>query len=346
VTLLILSAIILIGGLLNGFGPGFLRGMALSRVRWIMLAFALLVHLASLGLEAWQLQRLGGMIGRPARFGRMLQIYLIGNLMANITPSAIGGEPVQLYCLSRVRYSLAEGSFLLTARGFLSVVARLLLVVAFGLAAVPSRSWPKSAAWNILALLSAIAMILFLLGMIVILGTKRGRRWTVGIGGKAPLLLRLFGCRNEEELAQKWDGFALRFRTLSMMVLRDRRMPLAQSLILSVLTWLAAKSVPFFVLKAFGEFPSWPLAVAAGIMAQIAASWAPTPGAVGAQEAALAAFFFPLVVRGDPAIVIPAVVLISRFLEFHFNAALTLPVIHRLFRTGPASAAAVQSVLL
>jgi glycosyltransferase 2 family protein len=342
VTFLTLAAVVFVGGLLNGFGPGLLRNVTLGRVRWSMLIFALLTHLASLGLEAWQLRRLGEMIGHRTRFGVMLRIYLIGNLFANITPSAIGGEPVQLYSLSKERYSLAEGSFLLTVRGFLSVLARLLLVAALGLAVVPSRSWPKSAAWNIFALLSAVAMVLFLIGMIAILGTERGGRCPVRIAGKFPFLLRLFRCRNEGELMEKWADFAFRLRAIFATMARNRKLDLAQNLFLSTLIWLAAKSVPFFVLTAFGEFPSWPLAVAAGILAQASASWAPTPGAAGAQEAALSAFFLPLVVRGDPAIVIPAVVLVSRFFEVHLNLVLALPAIRRLFKSRPDPSLAVE----
>ncbi|MCX6566745.1 MAG: lysylphosphatidylglycerol synthase transmembrane domain-containing protein [Candidatus Aminicenantes bacterium] len=342
---LTLLSVLLIGGLLNGVLSGEslrrLRSADLGSVRWTMLAAALAVHLAGLGFEAVQLKLLSAAIGKPARFRQMLRVYLVGNVVAQITPSALGGEPAQLYVMSRDGYALAESSFLLTLRAFFSVAARVVLIIGFGLAAVPSRSWPKSPAWNILAAVTAAAMILFFVALFLFFFTARIRSWVTRMAGKFPLLVRLFRCRTEDEFREKCGRFALQFRALMITVFRDKRKALAGGFLIALFSWISAKSVPFFIMKAFGESPSWPVVVAAGIIAQIAAGWAPTPGAVGAAEAAMAAFFFPLVVRGDPAVLIPLFVLLFRFFEFPLNVLITIPLVPRLFRgktkTAPVS---------
>jgi len=337
-----LLSVLLIGTLLNGFfrGENIRRLFAspIGPVHWTMLIAALAVHLAGLGFEAVLLKILSAAIGKPARFIAMLRVYLAGNIGAQITPSAVGGEPAQLFLLARDGYPLAESSFLLSVRGFLSVAARVLLLAAFALIAVPAAIGPASKAWNIAAAVTAALLILFYAALFLFFYTSRIRTGVARVAAKYPILYRPFRCRNAREFEEKCGGFALRFRSLMIFVVREQKAALAAGLLASLLSWVAVKSAPFFVMRAFGQDPSWLLVIAAGIMSQVASGWAPTPGAVGAAEAAMAAFFLPLVTRGDPAVLIPVFILIFRFFDLPLNIVVGGALLPGFFRSPKARA--------
>ncbi len=82
----------------------------LSRVNPLYLVLAVLLHIVSLGFWALRIQKMSGSLGYRVRFRHCLNLVLANMLVAAVTPSQAGGEPVRVHELYRAGVPVGDAT--------------------------------------------------------------------------------------------------------------------------------------------------------------------------------------------------------------------------------------------
>jgi glycosyltransferase 2 family protein len=82
----------------------------LSRVNPLFLLFALLSHIVALGFWALRIQKMSASLGYRVSFKHCLNLVFANMLVAAVTPSQAGGEPVRIHELYRADVTLGDAT--------------------------------------------------------------------------------------------------------------------------------------------------------------------------------------------------------------------------------------------
>lgn len=82
----------------------------LSRVNPFYLVLAALLHIVSLGFWALRIQKMSGSLGYRVNFRHCLNLVLANMLVAAVTPSQAGGEPVRVHELYRAGVPVGDAT--------------------------------------------------------------------------------------------------------------------------------------------------------------------------------------------------------------------------------------------
>ena len=105
--------------------PAFLSALKDAAGRWLLLG--LLCMFLFVGCEAANMHQISHTLGFPLKYFRCGQYAFIGFYFSSITPSASGGQPVQIYYMKKDRISLAHSSFMILYIVMVYQMAMLLL---------------------------------------------------------------------------------------------------------------------------------------------------------------------------------------------------------------------------
>lgn len=289
-------------------------GAVLSRARPHWLAAGACLVLGSLGCQAVNLRMLLRRCGQRISLWNSMRAVFIGFYFSGITPSASGGQPAQVWQLTRagVAPGASAGALLLMQIAYQAVMIALgaagLLLCGGALAGLHGETalllYGFTAASVVLALLSAALF---------------SGAWLRRVGkGLIGLLGRWRLVRDPDALCVRLERQMEQFDACAALLRRCR--PLAARLLfVTLVQQLCLFSVPVTVYCALGLTgqPLWRLAAAQALLS-IAVDTLPLPGAVGASESAFMAiqglFFGPLA--------LPAM-LLSRGLSFYGAMALS-----------------------
>ncbi|NLA39239.1 MAG: flippase-like domain-containing protein [Methanomicrobiales archaeon] len=82
----------------------------ISRINPFYLALAILLHILSLGFWALRIQRMSASLGYLVRFRQCLNLVMANMLVAAVTPSQAGGEPVRVHELYRAGVTVGDAT--------------------------------------------------------------------------------------------------------------------------------------------------------------------------------------------------------------------------------------------
>ena len=275
-------------------------------------------YLAGLGLmfvfvgsEAVCSRIILGRLGHKVRYRRCLGYSFVGFYVSSITPSSTGGQPAQVYYMSKDGIPAAHGALNM----MLVAVCYQAVVIAYALVAALTH-------FSLVQNLGGGLGLLLLYGVLVNGGLTVGmlslmflpnaaRRLT---GGVLRLLVKVRIIRNEEKARQRLEKQMEEYRRGALCMKQNPGMVPAL-LFMTVVQLTALFSVPVAVYCAFGLSGSSPVdIIATQALVTLAVANLPLPGAVGASEGgfvtAMALFF-------GSSLVTPAV-LVSRGISFYF----------------------------
>lgn len=278
------------------------------RPGWLLLGLALM--LAFVGCEATCSHLILGRLGHRAPLRRCLGYSFVGFYVSSITPSATGGQPAQVYYMSRDGVPAAHGALnmMLIAACYQVVVIGYALAVAllrFDLVA------NLGGGLGLLLLFGAVVNGALTAGMLCLMFLPNAARRLTG--GVLSLLVRVRLVRRPEEAREKLEKQMEEYRRGADCVRRNPALvPALLGLTFCQLT--ALFSVPLVVYHAFGLTGSGALdIIGTQALVTLAVASLPLPGAVGASEggfvAAMKLFF-------GAGLVTPAV-LVSRGISFY-----------------------------
>ncbi len=310
-SLLFLAA--LIGATFYVFLKGNDLGALMATVRavnpvWLLAAVAsMFLYIAS---EATSIKIVLGSLGRKLPFLRCYKYSFIGFYYSSITPSASGGQPMQLYHMKKDGVNLSHSS--LTILILISVYQ----VVQLGYALVTFLLRPqfvgKNAGGIWVLLLYGVVINVILLGVILtaVFSQNLARRM-VRWGGR--VLHKLHILKDPQKLLDSVDEQISEYRD-GAKYLRQKPGILLGVLLATIFQLSFTYLVPYFVYRAFGftQFGMVEVLAMQAILA-LAVGSLPLPGAVGASEGGfmtLFKIFFPT------AALLPAMML-SRGISFY-----------------------------
>lgn len=253
---------------------------------WIVLC--VLAFVAYMGFDAVSLQYFLRRQGYKVSYGYILFVSVMGMYYSNITPGATGGQPMQVYYLSKRRVPIGIGSSALVVKFFCFHFMLALIGTVLWIAHGPFIHQQVGASMWILILgytYNCVAVT-----AVMLMAVCRRPVWLL-IRLCVRLGARLHLCKNPEASLSKWEDVLENFHGSVMLILRRPRDLLVQ-LFLSGAQLISLMSVIFLVYHAFGlTGASYGQLTALAVMQYLSAAYTPLPGASGAQEGIFALYF-------------------------------------------------------
>lgn len=220
--------------------------------------------------------------------GRAINVSLIGFYYSNITPSAAGGQPMQVNSLRKAGIPVGYGTMAVTIRFFtnqftISMMSLLLFLFnrAFVYEKLGGVMWLVRIGW----------LINFAAVPLVILATWK-RNWIQGIASwLVGLLAKMRIIKNKDAMLQKVTE-VLDTYNKAMLDLLKRPGQITIQFLCSFISLLGLTATIIFVYHAFGQHGTpWYQILTLSCLLYVSASYTPLPGASGAQEGGFLVFF-------------------------------------------------------
>jgi len=225
---------------------------------------------------------------KPIKFWQSLHSAVVGIYYCNVTPGATGGQPMQMYCLSK--YDVPVGlSGSAVAVKFIVFQAVLLVTGAFlwGFNAGFVAEYAASSRWFVLL---GYVVNFFSIGMVVMMAVSQNAvRWVIERCIRIGARLKI--CKNPQASREKWQGHCSSFLSTVQNTIR-RPMDLAVQCLIALMQLMSLMVVILAIYYAFGlQGVGASELITMGVLLYIAASYTPLPGASGAQEGGFALMF-------------------------------------------------------
>lgn len=252
-------------------------------------------------------------LGYRAGLGRCLQYTAAGFFFSAVTPSASGGQPMQLYYMGRQQVDPGHGALVL----LLELACWQAVSVLYGAVGLWLGRQVFSEVTGPVRLLAVVGMGLNLLtlGLILaaILFPGWARRLGAGLSGRLARRPKLLAFWNKARLQLE------RFSDAAPLVRRSPSLLLAMFLTTAVQLALLY-SVPFWIYRAMG-LAGWSLPAVAAVQAVVSLSVSslPLPGAMGVGESGFLTAFRLMF----PAQLLGSAMVLSRSVSFYLFVLLT-----------------------
>jgi len=247
-------------------------------VRWELLLPALLCFALAIAAGTAKLVLIMNRTTGRSSWGVALRTVLVGRYYDNITPGAVGGQPFQIYYLTKNGYSAAESAAIpLAAFMSMQLAFILLAIVMFlGFGGMILSETIRVTAW-IGLLFYAFFPIVILLSVIFPKAIAAATEWVFS------LLHRMKLVKDKDAAVASARGHISEYSNCIRSLLKRKRL-CVQILFLSLVYQLAMHMIPFFVLLAFGGELNWLSCLATAMAINSSISFIPTPGNAGAAE--------------------------------------------------------------
>lgn len=298
------------GGVLLRGQPVSLLWESMRRLKPQFLLAGLSLMLGYVGCEALCTYQILGRLGHKVPYRHCLGYSFVGFYVSSITPSATGGQPAQIYYMSRDRIPAAHGALNMMLIASCYQTATLIWggAVWFFFPAVHEQ---MGGGLGLLLLYGAGMMILLTVGMMMAMFLPGPARRICG--GVLALLAKIRILRNSDSAREKLEHQLSEYARGADCVKRN------PGLVLRVLALCLVQlgllfSVPWMVYLAFGrEGHGWIQVAGVQALLTLAVCNLPLPGAVGAAEGGFLSAFISVF---GAELVTPAM-LVSRGISFY-----------------------------
>lgn len=260
--------------------------------------------------EAINLRSVLNSFGYQVSFRQGMKYAYTGYFFSSITPSATGGQPVQLYVMNKDNIHVAHGTMaLLTELTSFQIAAFLMENVA--------TFWILTGRIRLNKMMLALAVLGYLMNLIfiaalVVIMLSEGLKKKI-VNGIRFLIMKLpFG--NKKRLGAKMDEIVRDFEDCKLFFKRDPVLALKVTTVslIQIICWF---SVPWAVYHAMGEFgSSYGSMFLHQIILYMTTALLPFPGAEGISEFSFVKLFAGIFTS----VPVAAAVLVNRGISFYF----------------------------
>jgi len=290
---------------------------------WWLIILAGLTNILSFILETLQHLFLARAMGKRTSFYRMLRIYFIGLFFEYTSPSTSGGQPIQVWFLTDEGYSVAEGTVLVTVKGLISVIVRIVyVIIIFAMVPFGFNLNLETAQYTVFAV-TVFGFLLLVVAGIIIVVKPTWFSFVFKLLSRFRILRKWMGVKTRTAFYKKGKQVLKEVRVSAKKLFSGNKFAVSMAVLNSVITWTILKLMPYFVLLALGIFPNVYAVIAMGVIAQLSTAWVPTPGAVGAVEVGTAVFFSGI--AGVDGVIVGSFILVYRMLDFHMDILVSGP---------------------
>ena len=310
VGVLFLAAMMAVTGAVLFKGQSFpLLWESLKQVKPFFLLGGLCLMLGYVGCEALCTRLILGRLGHRVPYRRCLGYSFVGFYVSSITPSATGGQPAQIYCMSQDEIPAAHGALNMMLIAACYQVAT--LIWGGGVWLLCPKAGVFSGGMGVLLLYGAGMMVLLTVGMGVVMFLPGVSRRICG--GVLRLMENLHLLRNPASAREKLQRQLEEYAKGADCVKANPGLAL-KVLFLCVVQLGMLFSVPWMVYLAFGlQGHEWIQIAGLQALLTLAVSNLPLPGAVVLSKAGVASAFTDVF---GTEMVTPAM-LVSRGISFY-----------------------------
>ena len=238
-----------------------------------------------------------------------IKYAMAGFFGSSVTPSASGGQPLQLYFMHKDGHRLSHGTLVLLFEllSFQTVTITLAIFGFFYQHGTISEAMGKM---QYLLLIGTLlnAMVLIILFCAVFSGKMVHR-----LAGFVVQSVQIFSSAKAEGLREKLSGQIEEYSAAAV-YLKENRSMFAKTILTTLVQILAMYAVPYLVYKSFG-LNSYTMSQVISLQAvlYVAVSALPLPGALGVSESGFMMLFSTLF----PAAFLPSAMVLSRGISFY-----------------------------
>lgn len=277
------------------FGDMFKTWM--QKDNFIFWLIAMLLGLLSLFAEALKFFVMIRKTTKKNKLWLSIKTAIMGKYYDNITPLGSGGQPFQIYYLSKGGVPGAESMYLPVASFFLNQLAFLVLcIVSFVTNAVVGNNLiidSSNTVLHIMAYIGAAFSIAIPVGIFIASFMPKLRAKIIKLCVRFSYRFKLI--KNKGAATRKANKLVNDYRR-SLVMLAKSKGTLLLITLLSFVYQIALCSIPYFVIRACGiDNVNWFYSLCTCIFAYAAISFIPTPGNSGAAEISFAMLFTMIV---------------------------------------------------
>lgn len=262
-------------------------------------------------LEAYMLLKLMKREKHNENFSFAFTLTMVGQYYNLLDPSSSGGQPLQLYEMSKKGYGLGAGTAVLVKKYALyQVTITFLAIIATIFCITELHQSLAAAKWLIvIGLILNVAAVIMI--FILIYNPKAGKRILLGC---VKLLLKLHILRDPEKNYRKIDHFLGEYK-IGIKSLTSEKWETFKLFLISIVQMLIFYSVNYCVYLSLGLHDTNAITIISlQAILYVAVAFIPTPGAAGGAEAGFLLIFGPIYGAGNA----PIAMILWRFISFYF----------------------------
>lgn len=284
--------------------------LLLSSNIWYLL-LVVITYIVYFFVEAYLLYLLINKVNNSYSYKQTLELNLMTKFFNGITPFSLGGQPLQVYELSKSKVRVTE-SLLVIVENFivLQISMTIMSLVSLGVC-LYNGFIPTRMLWVLTIIGVFITIISFFMAIFMglkIRYAKKAGKWFINILSKFHIL------KNKEESYLRWTNKCDEYNTSFRILLKDKTFIL-KCIFLNILYMAIFCMIPFFVFKALDVNISINMfyVIILACFVYISASFIPIPGASVGMEYAFINYFKLIV---SSSLVMPGV-LLWRFVSYY-----------------------------
>jgi uncharacterized protein (TIRG00374 family) len=292
----------------------------LSRVNPLFLLLALLMHVAALGFWALRIQKMAASLGYRVSFKHCLNLVFANMLVAAITPSQAGGEPVRIHELYRADVKLGDATGIVIVERALDGIV-LGALGAFAMLFL-GRYWASlTAGVSGLSLLMYTAWIFVTLFVLVFAySVKNPERLKRFLTRVSKWIDRRWHLKRIEHLLELIDREVDTFHESLSHFVKHGKSGLLWGLLFTTLFWFAEFVIASLLLIGLGQQPYFIESFVVQLVIAIIMMIPLTPGGSGIAELTATSLYSLFV----PSAIVGVFVLLWRLILYYFNIVLGL----------------------
>ncbi|MBQ3309495.1 flippase-like domain-containing protein [Candidatus Saccharibacteria bacterium] len=257
---------------------------AYSNAKFSFVALGILLMLIYFGIEAWNIYSILKSFGEKITFRQAYKFTLIGFFFCSVTPGASGGQPLEIYYMTKEKISGAHATLAL----LIQICGIQIAVMFLGLLGffISLRMMEPSIIW-----LTIIGLLINGVALAVLLISIFSQKLTRKIVNFAISVIKFFGYKKIEEKRESVEASIKQFAE-SAKYIRKNRNEFLKCIGRSFLQMTVYFVIPFVVYKALGlSGTSFLQLFFLQTVLFMATSGLPLPGAIGASEAAFLSLY-------------------------------------------------------
>jgi uncharacterized protein (TIRG00374 family) len=287
----------------------------LKEINPFFLLLAFLIHVLSMCFWALRIQKMTGSLGYRIGFFYSLNLVFANLLLAAITPSQAGGEPVRIHELYRADVPLGDATAIVIMERVLDGIV-LAFLAAFAMIVLADL-------WKSLGVISQVMVLItwiFVIGCLLLfyLAIKRPDNVKNVVNYIAGFFTRGWEITKVEELIMRADKEIDNFNEAVIKFVKSAKGGLLWGLLFTLLYWISEILIASLILLGLGQQPLILESFVIQLILAILMMLPLTPGASGIAEVGATSLYALFI----PASIVGIFVVIWRMVLFYFNIAL------------------------
>lgn len=265
-----------------------IMGLTKINVFWIIIALIFVFGYSY--LRSLSLYNFVKKFKNDIRFTKILKITFITQFFDGITPSSTGGQPYQLYALTKEEIKLTDATNIVIQNFIVYQIALILL----GFVAVISNNYLNL--FKDLGTIKKLIILGFIINVIVIIGlfSLAFMKKLNKIIGKilVKVLSKLKIIKNKEKVLNSMNEYIDRFHDGARILLKDK-INFIKMILINLLSLMLLYTVPAILIFGLGDYTSINVyyAIITSTYVMLIGSFIPIPGASGGLEYAFTKFY-------------------------------------------------------